>query len=598
MLLANESCYGKRAIPTYHFENARCIVGLEADFLGTWGSPVEFIKQYTRTRKIDQEKPEMSRHFQFESNLSLTGSNADYRYPHKPSDTAAIITGLYNAVASALGKPGLPGAPAITDRKLQRGIKKAADSLVANPGASLVVCGFNNPHAQVIVNALNDMLGAGGKTIDWSTQLNYHQGIDADMEQLVSDMNAGRIGALIVYGVNPVYDYYAGDKFAAGLKKVPTTVSMNEHNDETTKLCKYAAPNSHYLESWGDAEPRTGYFSLQQPGIDPLFKTRQMLESLLKWSGAANTDPLTYVQAYWKKNIFPTAGAGSSWQHFWDQSLQNGVVEPAKAPAMTGAASKGDPAAAAGQLVSSAPKPGDIELVLYEQVAVGTGRHSNNPWLQEMPDPMARCTWDNYVCVSPRMAEKLNATITRFNEVNYHRPVARVTVNGKELELPIIVMPGLHPDVIAVAVGYGRGGNNLQGDALKQARRDLGAAAASVGVNAYPWVTYNAAAASYGYSANKVTISNTGKTTLLGITQSHNSYEGRPIVQETTLAQFSKDPEELLKERKEEFARYGKDFRNDATLYPTREYDYSQGLKWGMAIDLNSCVGCGACVIA
>jgi molybdopterin-containing oxidoreductase family iron-sulfur binding subunit len=597
MLLANETSYGQRALPTYHFDKAKTIVGIGADFLGTWVSPVEFIKQYAATRKINQDNPVMSRHFQFESSFSLTGSNADYRYVHKPSETASIIMGLYNAVATALGKPTLAGAPSVQDSRIAKGIQKAAKSLAANPEASLVVCGFNDPAAQVIVNGLNEMLGSGGNTIDWSSTLNYHQGVDADMEQLVGDMNAGRIGALLMYGVNPAYDYYAADKFKAGLKKVKVTVSLNDHNDETTQLCKYAAPDSHYLESWGDAEPRTGYFSLQQPGIDPLFKTRQFIESLLVWSEAPDTDALSYIQQYWKTNVHPRFGNGLPWQQFWDQSLQNGVVEPATPPAAVAGAFSGDVHAAASALAASAPKAGDIELVLYEQVAVGTGRHSNNPWLQEMPDPITRCTWDNYVCVSPSMSQKLNAAVTRFNEVNYHRPVAKVTVNGKELLLPILVLPGIHPDVIAVAVGYGRGGNNLQGDALRQARRNLGASTASVGQNAYPWVTLNSKSGTYQYSASQVTITNTGETRLLGLTQSHNSYEGRPIIQETTLAKFQEDPAELLKERKEEFAKYGDDYRRDATLYPDK-FDYSQGLKWGMAIDLNSCVGCGACVVA
>jgi molybdopterin-containing oxidoreductase family iron-sulfur binding subunit len=597
MLQANETAYGKRAIPVYHFENAKSIVSFGADFLGTWLSPVEFTKQYVTRRKIDQKSPDMSRHFQFESSLSLTGSNADYRYVHKPSDTPAIIIGLYNAVATALGSPTLPGAPAVSDQRIARGIQKAAKSLVANRGAALVVSGFNNPHAQVLVNALNEMLSAGGKTIDWSSSLNYHQGVDSDMEQLVADMNSGKIAALITYGVNPVYDYHAGDKFAAGMGKVALTVSLNDHNDETTRHAKYVAPDSHFLESWGDAEPRTGYYSLQQPGIDPLFKTRQALESLLKWSGAAQTDPLTYIQAYWKSAIFPTYGAGDQWQHFWDQTLQNGVLEPAQAPAPAAGTFTGDAAGAATQLVATGPKAGGIELVLYEQVAIGTGKHGNNPWLQETPDPVTKCTWDNYVCVSPAMSEKLNAVVNRFNEVNYHRPVAKVTVGGTSLLLPILVLPGMHPDVIAVALGYGRGGNDLKGDALKQARRSVGAAADSVGKNAYPWASYNQAAGAVSYEASGVTITNTGDTYLLGITQSHSSFEGRPIIQETTLASFRKDPEELLKERKDENAKYGKDYRVDATLYPD-EYDYSQGLKWGMAIDLNSCIGCGACVVA
>lgn len=597
MLLANEQSYGQRALPVYHFENAKCIVGLGADFLGTWLSPVEYIKQWSATRKINQDNPEMSRHFQFETTVSLTGSNADYRYVHKPSETAAIIVGLYNAVASALGKPALSGA-AISDQRLAKGIQKAAKSLVANQGASLVVCGFNNPHAQTIVNGLNEMLGSGGKTIDWSATSGYHQAVDQDMEQLVSEMNAGNVGAVLLYGVNPAYDYHAPDKFAAGLKKVALSVSLNDHQDETTQLCHYVAPDSHFLESWGDAEPRTGYYSLQQPGIDPLFKTRQFIESLLKWSGAASTDALAYIQQYWKTNIFPKYNStGTSWIQWWEQSLQNGVVEPAQAPAMAAGAFKGDATVAAAQLASTAPKPGEIELALYESVAIGSGRHGNNPWLQELPDPMTKCTWDNYLCVSPAMSKKLNAVITRFNEVNYHRPVAKVSVNGKDLLLPILVLPGMHPDVVAVAVGYGRGGDDLKGEALEKARKNLGAAAAAVGKNAYPWVSFNTQTATYEYSANKVNIVNTGDTYLLGITQSHNSFEGRPIIQETTLAKFKENPEELLKERKEEFSKYGEDYRKDATLYPD-VFDYSQGLKWGMAIDLNSCIGCGACSVA
>lgn len=596
MLTANESSYGQRAIPSYHFENAKCIVGLNADFLGTWVSPVEFTKQYSKTRKINQDKPEMSRHFQFESYLSLTGSNADYRCVHKPSESAAILMGLYNGVAAATGRPALPGAPAISDARVAKTVQKAVKSLVANPGASLVVCGDNNPHAQLLVNSLNEMLGSGGKTIDWSSPLNYHQGIDADMEGLVNDMNAGRVSGLLMYGVNPAYDYYDAGKFKAGLKKLSFSVSLNDHNDETTRLCQYAAPDSHYLESWGDAEPRSGYYSLQQPGISHLFRTRQFLSSLLKWTGATDTDPLTYVQNYWKQNIFPKYGNGDQWQRWWDKTLQNGVLEPAN-PVMAAGTFQGDVNAAATGLIASAPKPGKIEMVLYESVAIRSGRHANNPWLQEMPDPIARCTWDNFVCVSPSMSKKLNAYVNRFNEVNFHRPLAKVTVNGKTLLLPIIMLPGMHKDVIAVAVGYGRGGNDLEGEELKEWRKAIGPSAASIGKNTYPWASYNPQARARQYSANKVEISNTGETYLLGITQSHNSFEGRPIIQETTLEKFKEDPEELLRERKEEFAKYGPDYATDATLYPNI-YDYSQGIHWNMAIDMNSCIGCGACTIA
>ncbi|GAA4301389.1 TAT-variant-translocated molybdopterin oxidoreductase [Compostibacter hankyongensis] len=597
MLMANEASYGKRALPSYHFENAKCIVSIGADFLGTWLSPVEFAGQYGKARAVSGENPSMSQHFQFEGHVSLTGSNADYRYTHKPSELPAVVLGLYNAVAQTLGRPALSGAPAPTSKRVADGIKKAAKALAASQGAALVVSGSNNTQVQILVNGINDMLGAGGKTIDWNTPVNYRQGVDADMQQLVNDMQSGSVKTLLVYGANPAYDYYEADKFAAALKKVPASVSFNDHLDETTRLCKYAAPDHHYLESWGDAEPKTGYYSLQQPGIAPLFKTRQFLETLLKWSGAAESDPLAYIQNYWKTNIFPQYGNGD-WQTWWDQSLQDGVAEPKTAPAFGTAAFAADVNDAAAKLLSATPKSGGVEIVFYEKVGVGTGRHANNPWLQEMPDPVSKCTWDNYLCISPAMAEKLHAVVNRFNEVDFHRPLASVKVNGKELKLPILVLPGMHPEVVAVAVGYGRGGNGLNGDALKTARRNIGPSAAGVGTNVYPWVSYNATSGTFEYSAPKAEVSNTGETYLLAITQSHNSFEGRPIIRETTLKDFIEHPEELQHERKEELGKYGENFRDDATLYFPDVFNHPQGIHWGMSVDLSTCIGCSACTIA
>ncbi len=201
MLLANEACYGKRAIPSYHFDNAKVIVSLGADFLGTWLSPVEFTFQYQKNRKISGEKPEMSRHIQFESYLSLTGSNADDRFVHKPSEKAAVAL---NILAKLNGSVT---APAISDAALNKGIDLAVQQLKANNGAALVVCGSNDVNLQIIVNAINEAVGANGKTINWAVTSNYRQGIDADFNTLVNDMNAGNVGALLIYGTNPVYTY-------------------------------------------------------------------------------------------------------------------------------------------------------------------------------------------------------------------------------------------------------------------------------------------------------------------------------------------------------------------------------------------------------
>ena len=314
LIMGNEASYpekaGKKVIPAYHFEKAKVIVSLDADFLATWLSPVVFANQYAETRRIQEDKPAMSRHFQFESRYSITGANADDRYVHKPSETGAVALALLGALGG--------GTSANLTGKLSEGIKKAAAELAANKGAALVVCGSNDPSVQIIVNAINEAIGANGKTIDWSTPVNYRQGTDAEMVTLTEDLNAGKIGVLLVYGANPVYSYFDSAKLAAGIKKCPLTISFSEKMDETTELCKYLLPSHHWLECWGDAEPQAGYFSVIQPLIHPLFKTRQFESSLLKLTGNAN-DYEAYFRNYW-------IGKLGSLEKF-EKFLQDGVLE-------------------------------------------------------------------------------------------------------------------------------------------------------------------------------------------------------------------------------------------------------------------------------
>ncbi|HEX7458374.1 MAG TPA: TAT-variant-translocated molybdopterin oxidoreductase, partial [Ginsengibacter sp.] len=310
MILANQASYGKKAIPAYHFENAKVIVSLGADFLTTWLSPVVFANQYSQNRRIDEDKPAMSKHYQFESHYSITGANADERYLHKPSETGAVALALLGALGG--------GTSSNISGQVAEGIKKAAAELSANKGAALVVCGSNDPNIQIIVNAINEAIGAGGKTIDWGTPVNYRQGIDADIVALTDDLNAGNVGALLVYGANPAYSFFNADKFIAGVKKCPFTVSYSEKMDETTELCKYVIPSHHWLECWGDAELQTGYFSVIQPIIHPLFKTRQFETSLLKLTGNAG-EYEAYFRNYWIIKL----GSPENFEKF----LQDGVIE-------------------------------------------------------------------------------------------------------------------------------------------------------------------------------------------------------------------------------------------------------------------------------
>lgn len=575
ILQANEATYGKKAIPSYHFENAKAIVSIGADFLGTWISPVEFAKQYAAGKKIDEKKPEMSKHIHFESVATLTGSNADEKYLHRPSETGAVVAALLSAVNGQ--------AVSINDAKLKAGIEKAAKALNENKGAALVVCGSNDVNVQILVNAINEAIGAGGKTIDWSTPVYTRQGVDADFAKLVDDMNAGAVSTLLIHGANPVYSWYDSEKVKAGLKKVKTTVSFNSKVDETTELCKYVIPDHHYLESWGDAEPKAGHFSFIQPTIYPLFKTRQWQDSLLKWSGAS-TDYLGFLKSFWSAKVGGETG--------WNKALQDGVVNPA-ATAMSGASFNGAAVAAAVTAATSGKKGGAVELVLYEKVGIGAGQGASNPWLQELPDPVTRATWDNYVIVSPAMAKTLlNIDLNDGGqadayEVNPPKKVVKVTVGKNSVELPALIIPGTHPNTIAIAIGYGRS-------------EKLGKAVVGTGKNVYPFASLNGATVSFAVA--DATVAATGDTYPVALTQTHSRYDTTQgnrteVMKELTLAEYKKDPTEIRDEREEELKPWGglEKFESQGTIYPV--YD-RPGIKWGMSVDLNTCTGCAACVVA
>ncbi|MEY3433564.1 MAG: hypothetical protein RL131_1500 [Bacteroidota bacterium] len=567
MLGANLISFGKRAIPSYRFDKAKTIVGLGADFLGTWLNSVEYARQYAEGRKINQKNPEMSKHIQFEATLSLTGANADDRYVAKPTEAGAVVLNLY----AALG--GNVSAPALTDERLKKGIKQAAEALKASGTASLVVCRSNDYNVQLVVNAINQMLGAYGTTIDWSSTLNTRQGDDAAMVQLVKDMNEGAVGALLIHGVNPAYDYFEAKKFESGLAKVPVTLSFNDREDETSVLCKYQIPDHHFLESWGDAEPKSGYLSFIQPTISPLFKTRAFQTSLLKWSGDA-TSYGDYFKSYWIGKF------GS--QSAWDKALQDGVVETVAAP--SAGSYNGSSLATAVSVLSGMKVSAGKEIFLYTKVALGSGKEANNPWLQEMPDPITKATWDNYAMISYALAKDLGIVVDDNYEVEVTKPVINIKAKGLEIKLPVLVIPGMHKDVIGIALGYGRSEKS-------------GRASANVGHNAYPLTGFDGT--SFTNVVVDVTVEKTNEVSKLAYTQTHNQYEGRDeVVREYSLNDFKKNPTALADERHklvEDYAPTTGDYRAEGTLYPNYPYP---GAKWGMSIDLNTCIGCGACTVA
>ncbi|MCX8019260.1 MAG: TAT-variant-translocated molybdopterin oxidoreductase [Chitinophagaceae bacterium] len=572
MLLANEACGFGKKIPFYRFDNAKVIVSIGADFLGTWLAPVEFARGYAQGRKIQDEKnPDMSRHYQFESFLSLTGCSADIRATHRPSETGWVAVSLLNAV-NGTQSPSL-----LSDKKLEETLKKAAADLLANKGKALVVCGSNDKNVQIVVNAINQAIGAYGTTIDWSTPINTRQGLDADMEALIADMEQGKIGTLMIYGANPAYTYFNSERFKKALERVKVKISFSEKMDETTSLCQFIVPTHHYLESWGDAEPYAGCISFIQPTIYPLFKTRHYLSSLLKWSGN-NKDYETYFREYWISKL------GS--EEELNKALQDGVKINPSASGSSGSFNGSSVSQAVAAISSIKPATGD-ELVLYQKVSIGAGAGATNPWLQELPDPVSKATWDNYAMISVKKAEELGIKLDINYEYYPHKPVIRLKAGNKEVELPVLVFPGMNANTIAVALGYGR-------------QETLGATASGVGKNMFPFTSSNGETISY--HAAGIQIELLDKKYKIAQTQKHNSYENRKeVVRETTLASFKKHPNvipEFSKELKEAFYEKSKgDFRSHATLYPDPDTRQNE-IHWGMSIDMNACVGCGACVIA
>ncbi len=600
MLDANEDTFGKRALPTYAFDKAKTIVSIGADFLANWISPVEHAAQYVKNRKLRGKSKEMSRHYQFETALSLTGSNADQRTAIKPSEHGKAVVALYNLIAN---KAGASTSSAISLGKSDKMIAQAADDLWENKGSALLVCGSNDRSVQVIVNEINRLLDSYGKTIDMDTPSFVRQGNDAEVDTLISEMNDGKVGALIIYNTNPYYTHPKAEDFRKGLSKVGLKISFADREDETAILeGLYVLPDHHYLESWNDAEPKKGTYSLCQPTIAPLFDTRSAQESLLKWTGYKD-DYHTFIQDYWKKNIFHESKDNHLlFSDFWFKSLQEGVynVETVHATSLPqNAKAKDAPEAkpvakdekkttnmsasakitAALSAITDAKGADGLEILLYEKTGIGNGNQSNNPWLQELPDPISKVCWDNYIAVSPAMAKEKNLT---------QGQVAKVSSNGVSVEVPVYIQPGQAIGTVSLALGYGRTrAGRLSNIDLKNV----------IGVSAYPFIQI--ANGSLQYFTGGVSVEGTTKQQDLAATQTHHTMMGRAPVRETELEEYAKDSKAGNETELFETAD-GKMKAEDLSLWASKE---TPGFarpdhQWGMSIDLNSCIGCGSCVVA
>ncbi len=551
---ANAASFGKAVIPSYRFDKADTIVSFGADFLCTWGAG-DYSTDFAKNRKLSKNKKTMNRLYAFESSLSLTGSNADFRAPIKLSQEGLFVAELYNRLTSAR----------INTEAVKNDIlDKAVIDLLASKGKSIVVSGSNDVNVQILINEINLALGNYGTTINLNSPVNYRLGDDEKMNQFVDDLKGGKVAAVIFYGANPAYDHPRAEEVKAGLKQTKLSISFADRADETASLVEYITPDHHYLESWNDAEPKAGFYSLTQPTISPLFKTRQAQESLLKWSGN-NSDYYTYLKSNWGSSIL---NGGS-----WDKALHDGVYEPTAAPAATAVSSTFNASAVAegiSKVYASASK--GIDLKLYEKVGLGSGVQANNPWLQELPDPISKATWDNYLAVSKKYADD-----NKLKEGD----LVEIQVGNKKLTkaVPVLIQPGQAQGTVSLALGYGR--------------EKAGKVGTGIGANAF--VLASVKDGLVQYSAFNVTITPTGGFSQIAQTQTHHTIMNRPIVQDATLKEYKENPAAgrffpTVTTPDGKVAPAKVDIWKDQHLQPNH--------KWGMSIDLNTCLGCGACVIA
>lgn len=549
---AFETVFGERALVDYDFSKASLIVSVGADFLGDWQGG-GYDSGYAQGRIPKNGK--MSRHFQLESNMTLSGAAADKRFAMSTANQKQALVLIYNIITGSSAAVNL-------DDKFKVEVTKAAQQLKAAGSKGVLVSGIQDKNAQLLVLAINQVLASEAFTTSGARQI--RKGSNEKVTQLINDMKAGSVHTLIMSGVNPVYTLADSKTFVEALKKVKTSVTFSLKEDETALLAKIAAPAPHYLESWGDLSLTKGSYSITQPTIRPLFNTKQFQEILMSLNGIGGTY-YNFVKANGS-----TIVAGST----WNKVLHDGVYVGAVSSVSGGSA---DYSAAANALAQSKPAQ-SFELVLYTKTGLGDGQQANNPWLQELPDPITRVSWDNYVTVSNADAKKLGLSNEIVANGGLNGSYATITTaDGLKLEnVPVIVQPGQAVGTVGLALGYGRKA------ALKEEMQ--------VGLNAYSlYKGFN--------DVQSISLVKADGEHEFACVQGQKTLMGRgDIIKETTLEIFNTKDAEFWNEQPMVSLDHKEVAATSVDLWGS--FDRSTGHHFNLSIDLNACTGCGACVIA
>ena len=556
---AFEIAYGVRALPSFDFSKADYIVSVGADFLGDWqGGDHDsgYVKGRIPSRNFDG-KANMSKHIQIESNMSLSGSNADKRIPMTPSQQKIALAKIFSYISGLSIDAELPKKFDLSIRKIAEDLKKAGKK-------GVIITGLDDVNAHVITYAINDLLKSSCLQKDEISLI--RSGKDEEINNLVDNLNNGSVSGLIMVGVNPAYTLPNADKFISGLKKTKFSICFSMKNDESAIHSKWVAAMPHFLESWGDNEMKYGRFSLTQPTIRPLFDTKQFQDCLLNWVGSDMTF-YDYLKNNWKTNILNKSS--------WNQALHDGFYDSKDKYTLKN--QKYDVKKYFTNLLNYRSK-GDYEIVLYTKTGLGDGQQANNPWLQEFPDPITRVSWDNYLTVSKNDAQKLG--LKNFNVANgaLDSNYALVSIEDRSLKVPIIIQPGQANGSVGLSFGYGKK------EAVKKEMK--------VGVNAFElYKDFN--------SIQNVDIKVVNGNHEFACIQLHNTLMGRgDIIKETTLEVFNTKKMEVWNSVPKVSLNHIETPVTSPDVDLWDEFDRSIGHHFNLSIDLNACTGCGACVIA
>ena len=560
LVSAQKQSYGKAIAPSYNISKAEFIFALNCDFLGTYLSPTEFQRQFAKTRKPTEQ---MSRLVALESLMTLTGSNADERHRIEDKDNLTALM----ALTDQLIKQKAFSAPARLKQLIQsyepafseiniptKKWEEWASHLISKKGKALILYGGlkgeDSQAIHILVNFLNSALKNDGRTVNYSQYYPYEHGSYSQMEKLIEALNKGQVKRLIIHGLNPVYSYPDKEKFLSALRKAELVIYTGDRIDETGFYSDYVVPDSHPLEKWSDWEFKKGVWTIQQPAIRPLYNTRAFEDTLISWIKLSGSSQISssnfyeFIKQNWEKN-----SPLSSWNHFLKVGVQGSKQ-------LKVSDSRFFRVEALNKIKKfSVETQSKYSLQLYETSALKHGDLSNVAWLMEFPDPVTKICWENYLSISPQTALKENLK---------EGEVLLLQSRGQKLKAPVHIQPGQADYTLALAVGYGR--------------TKVGFIGNNKGVNAYPL-------AQSGQFVNiPVEIQKTNQFIPLANVQGHHSMEGRDIILETTLEEFKQDPSSGLPHH-----------HKVPSMWPKHKY---KGHKWGMSIDLNSCNGCGTCMIA